>query len=94
MMITIAMMMRLLSGTIAIKTQGSKIKNKRRVSPVPGIHQDEGISACQKKKKRDRKIVGINRTFLCLVTGYKNIFDIRRGEIRAKDQQIAAMQRL
>ena len=53
------------------KRMVQKSKVKEQLMPLPGVHQDGGIDACQKKKKkRGRKIVEINRTFFCLVTRF------------------------
>ena len=56
MMIAIAMMMRLLGGTIAIKNARlKKQKQKKNCYPLPGIHQDGGADVCQKARKKKQK---------------------------------------
>ena len=55
-MIAIAMMMRLLGGTIAIKNARlKKQKQKKNCYPLPGIHQDGGADVCQKARKKKQK---------------------------------------
>ena len=39
---------------------------KKSYYPLLGIHQGGGIGACQKTKKRERKIVDINMDLFCV----------------------------
>ena len=64
MMVVIGVMMmeiNFLSGMMDIKNgRLKKPQLKKSYYPLLGIHQSGGIGACQKTKKRDRKIVDIN----------------------------------
>ena len=62
--IMVMMKINFLSGMMVIKNE--KLKKQRlgkNSCLLLGIHQDTGIGVCQKMKKRDRKIVGINIGF-------------------------------
>ena len=49
-----------------------KRKDQKASYPLLGIHQDIGIGACQKKRKKKTETCGDKyRPFLCLMTGCK-----------------------
>ena len=54
------------------KRKDQKASIKEGSYPLLGIHQDIGIGACQKKRKKKTETCGDKyRPFLCLMTGYK-----------------------
>ena len=80
MMVVIGMMMMMvkinfLSGMMGIKDERlKKLQLKKGSYPLLGIHQGGGIGACQRtKRKRQKNCEHETWTFLCLVTGYKNL---------------------
>ena len=59
MTMVIAMIIGLLSGMMVIKNGRSrKPKLRENFCPVPGTHQDGGISVCQKMRKKRQKNCG------------------------------------
>ena len=87
MMVVIGMMMMMkinfLSGTMAIKNAWPrKHKLKKNSYPLLGTHQDIGIGACQKMRKRDRKIVGINMNLFVFDDWIQKSFGLKELKIK------------
>ena len=64
-MITIVMMMRLLSGTMVIKTQGPERKNRRKVNAYCLTYINMvGLVHVRRREKTDRKIVEVTGSYI------------------------------